>query len=61
MKNEPAFPVPENHEWTGITIRDYFAAQAIHGWMQGNRAYPEYDAEDAYKLADAMLKAREAA
>jgi hypothetical protein len=47
---------------SGITVRDYFAAAAL----QGNIAHPEVTgnrddiARDAYKYADAMLKAREA-
>mgnify|MGYP000025190578 CR=1 FL=1 len=46
----------------GMTLRDYFAAAAL----QGNIAHPEVTgnrddiARDAYKYADAMLKAREA-
>jgi hypothetical protein len=47
----------------GLTIRDYFAANAIEGACDGNGAPPDgsycnYLAESAYKLADAMLKAR---
>ena len=47
----------------GLTIRDYFAAKAIEGACDGNGAPPydsycNYLAESAYKLADAMLKAR---
>ena len=47
----------------GITIRDYFAAAALHGLMS------EYDPEDelehhiakwSYKAADAMIREREA-
>ena len=46
----------------GMTLRDYFAAAAL----QGNIAHPEVYgnrddiARDAYKYADAMLKAKEA-
>lgn len=45
----------------GMTLRDYFAAAAL----QGNIAHPDVTgnrddiAKDAYKYADAMLKARE--
>jgi hypothetical protein len=71
--NQPAFPamhydMAENEH--GLTMRDYFAAKAIQplmqsfldkdmdtldpmGWMDGL-------AMDAYSMADAMLKAREA-
>lgn len=45
----------------GMTIRDYFAAQA----MQGIASNPEFthwswevSAEEAYKYADAMIAAR---
>jgi len=44
-----------------VSLRDYFAAAAL----QGNIAHPEVTgnrddiARDAYKYADAMLKARE--
>ena len=65
----PAFP--HTTQWDGITpainyhgisMRDYFAAAAL----QGNIAHPDVTgnrddiARDAYKYADAMLKAREA-
>ena len=50
----------------GMTLRDYFAAKAMHafisGWI-GCSDYPETDmvvAEHAYSMADVMLKAREA-
>jgi hypothetical protein len=64
--NQSAFP------WTaddgqkvrgekGMTLRDYFAAHA----MQSINSRPDYDdvpadfiAQDAYALADAMMKAR---
>jgi hypothetical protein len=45
----------------GISMRDYFAAAIIQGLMSSqcevtNDSYPIY----AYKIADLMLKAREA-
>jgi hypothetical protein len=59
----PAFPVPLDafDDREGMTLRDYFAAKA----MQGMLACPgsirvDDDASLAYKMADAMLKAREA-
>jgi len=59
----PAFPTPAGIQQNdGMTLRDYFAAAAL----QGNIAHPEVTgnrddiARDAYKYADAMLKAREA-
>lgn len=63
----PAFPTPRYERGEmyslGMTLRDYFAAQAITGIM-GSRAYVdgEWDtnimAEQAYEIADAMLEAR---
>ena len=68
MKNPSAFPLP-NHPPTwaggeGMTLRDYFAAKAMQGTLAGLLAYGHdimcnYIAEDAYKQADAMMKARE--
>jgi hypothetical protein len=47
----------------GISIRDYFAAKAMQS-MNGRRDYLDAPASaialDAYAMADAMLKAREA-
>lgn len=72
-KSIPAFPVPLNpgQGWNemapcdGMTLRDYFAAQAVsqiiatcandttHGMSKA-----DYFAGRAYEIADAMLKAR---
>ena len=65
----PAFPKPDmvddgaliSQGSTGMTLRDYFAAKAMHArlttyqgtWYGGV-------AEEAYKAADAMLEEREA-
>lgn len=55
------------HQNEGVSVRDYFAAKAMHGIMQMiasgshkvSASYPEADiANQAYQLADAMLKAR---
>ena len=65
-----AFPVLERGgsglELTdsGMTLRDYFAAQAIGPLLQQIEAYPDENwrlglAIDAYAMADAMLAARE--
>jgi hypothetical protein len=68
MNNMPAFPLEiiytqENEKFNGMTLRDYFAAKA----MQSMNSRPDYDdvpavviAADAYTLADAMMKVREA-
>jgi hypothetical protein len=56
---QQAFPDETNY---GMTLRDYFAAKAMGGimaipdhWYQNNS---KDIAEDAYVMADAMLKAR---
>lgn len=71
MKNESAFPVPatEYHGMdSGMTLRDYFAAKAMQAVVRrydghsfgGGPDSPQYKelADDAYFIADAMLKAR---
>ena len=55
-----AFPNVSNQQ--GMDLRDYFAAKAMTGGMwiadtQGNTY--ERDARECYKIADAMMKARE--
>jgi hypothetical protein len=64
----PAFP--HTTQWDGITpainyhgisMRDYFAAAALQGSLACLGSGGDWDdfAKDAYKYADAMLKARE--
>lgn len=75
MQQETAFPTAEeNYEkvWSspGMTLRDYMAAKAmaaiVRRWdghsFGGGPDSPQYKelAEDAYHIADAMLRAREA-
>jgi len=67
MKNTPAFPFVAEDESgmminMGMTLRDYFAAKAMHVLL----SHPEFneDVDDtiataSYHIADAMLKARE--
>jgi hypothetical protein len=66
-----AFPVQsiyiEDQETNthGMTLRDYFAAKAMQADISRNGYYSRDDlverqAVNAYKMADAMLKAREA-
>ena len=58
----PAFPIEGGSIYAGMTLRDYFAGQAIAGkLLMPGTAYDETDcAKFAYEMADAMLKAREA-
>ena len=62
----PAFPAPafaENITTQGMTLRDYFAGQALAGmFADRNRSLTQehHMAHDAYLIADAMLAAREA-
>ena len=59
----PAFPNEggPGNLWNekGMTLRDYFAAKAIDSLLDQCPTY-ESTAIEAYKMADAMLKAREA-
>ena len=65
MKGDgPAFPQADDAT-TGMFLRDYFAAQALAGWMAGYQEIAPRDvinvapiAELAYRIADAMLEAR---
>jgi hypothetical protein len=46
----------------GMDLRDYFAAQAVQALIPTgieNNLGVEFLAKDAYKIADAMMKARE--
>lgn len=63
----PAFPTESEHQssastWhhEGMTLRDYFSAEAMQGLLArsvGN-INAEIMANDAYQMADAMLRAR---
>jgi hypothetical protein len=65
-----AFPLLFTHATTqeGMTLRDYFAAQALQGAIsqglfnaaKAEQSYAEYLSSVVYVYADAMLKAREA-
>jgi len=67
MNNQPAFPNEGFNGWgepeKGMTLRDYFAAKAMQG-MYAKGSFPTGimldTAKEAYEMADAMLKAREA-
>jgi len=46
----------------GMDLRDWFAGLAMQGIISNEGSSPEFrntDAEIAYKMADAMMKARE--
>lgn len=70
---EPAFPIPLHSEKcscpcgnTGMTLRDYFAGQALMGlcaFTGGTediypRRFNDGVANECYQIADAMLEAR---
>jgi len=64
MNNPPAFPqfVLSNggaYVEGGMTLRDYFAAKAMQALIDNDGLFSEIPTQ-AYALADAMLKAREA-
>ena len=61
----PAFPIVidigQGVEWhKGMTLRDYFAAKAMQALLTRRPLSGGEVARDAYIIADAMLKAREA-
>lgn len=68
----PAFPCEEEkissfsgcsylYQYTGMSIRDYFAAAALTSLLEGIKPHrtPENVADWAYKYADAMLAERD--
>lgn len=70
VDNTPAFPIPlqPGQGWQGMapcdgmTMRDYFAAKAMHASMSldpANAASSGEHARWAYEMADAMLRVRE--
>jgi hypothetical protein len=63
MKNPPAFPTTKPLDsWgdpnQGMTLRDYFAAKALPQCFEVS-ATTDIAAKEAYRMADAMMKARE--
>lgn len=62
LPDEPAFPVPNSASTNGqegMTLRDYFAGQALAGIMQSSSIFPaDSAASRAYTVADSMLKER---
>jgi hypothetical protein len=59
-----AFPIPavpgEHNAYWGMTLRDYFAGQALAGIAarDNNCVLFQASACEAYRFADAMIKAR---
>jgi len=74
MNNPPAFPTsheePDDYNGhnnskktvidQGMTLRDYFAAKAMQAMTRRGDGDMYFCSAQAYKMADAMLKAREA-
>ena len=72
MKHDggPAFPMPASetsigghYEQLGMSLRDWFAGQALAGWIasygpEDGRPNPGACASIAYQVADAMIAAR---
>ena len=60
----PAFPINAMTTDEGMTLRDYFAAKAMQGMFASSLVPQNVTNEElsieAYKVADAMMKAREA-
>ncbi len=64
--NEPAFPCnsPDGlYSYSGMTLRDYFAARALDGCIRhmghvDGTGDSEWFAEKSYEIADAMLRER---
>lgn len=59
-----AFPIETNDRYhLGMTLRDYFAAKALEGLLAypNSRSFMKMSAyaAQAYRLADAMLEARD--
>ena len=64
LNNPDAFPCDNKSEgYSGMSLRDYFAAKAMQSVMtgEGYRMYslPEDMAQLSYLMADVMLKQRE--
>ena len=63
---ESAFPLATDggHFSEGMTLRDYFAAEAMQGILQAKDVHDSREwyntAWIAYQISDEMLKAREA-
>jgi hypothetical protein len=62
--NEPAFPQSkdDNQFCSGMTLRDYFAGQAMTSllslYYDRGQLFADQVTEQAYQMADAMMEAR---
>jgi uncharacterized protein YodC (DUF2158 family) len=58
----PAFPVPENNDGMGMSLRDWFAGQAVRALVKdadiGGPADTQRLARKAYWVADELIAAR---
>ena len=68
MNNPPAFPHTVEYKGSdyggivphgGMTLRDYFAAKAMQALIDNDGLFSEIPTQ-AYAIADAMMKEREA-
>jgi len=60
--DQNAFPVTYGSDGVehGMTLRDYFAAAAMQGYLTQNNIHNWAQiASDSYSMADEMMKARE--
>lgn len=60
---EPAFPQQTDLKlsYTGMSLRDYFAAKTLQGLLSNRNAEAAIDefAAKSYRMADAMMKQRD--
>ena len=68
FRNPPAFPNINTHERSGMSLRDYFANSVLQSYLSAQYAISkdgektcsdENICNEAYRIANAMLKARE--
>ena len=65
LNGGPAFPTENARQVShdgyiseGMSLRDYFAAKAMQGFCSADWSDMHHIADIAYRMADAMLKAR---
>ena len=56
----PAFPLKEPllNDSLGISVRDYFAAKALQGFIASGKTYEDFIVSESYFYADCMLQER---